>query len=689
MKNITLLSNFVVSFALLSQSIYAQETNDLEEVIVTSHPLSAEGLAQANSVLQGSELQRELQTSLGATVARQPGVHLASFGALAGRPVIHGLDGARIRIMEDRIDSLDASTTSQDHATTIEPFIADRIEILKGSSALIYGSGAIGGVVDVHTGRIPHVLSDTVTGRGEFRYQDNSRLASGALRLDGSHEKIAWHIDAFARNADPYKIPDSSESSALHALEAAEEGHEDEHEDEANSDRLVGSQLKNSGGAFGVSWVDDNWFTGIAISTLNANYGLPGGHGHEEEHEEEEHGHEEEEHEEATAPVLDLKQTRIDIEAGIESPWQGVESINIRAGINDYQHQEIEPSGEVATSIENQAWESRIELSHSPINQWRGVLGLQSSYRDFSVEGAEAFTPSLKSRTNALFLLEERAFGNLSLELGARIENVDHSPETGRARDFTTTSTSMGLVWDANNNISLTLLADYSSRAPVGEELYSNGPHLATQSYEIGDSELKKETALNLSTGVRFEGQRFVVQADLYTTHFDDFINKQATGQRLDDLAVFQYRQDNVRFVGFDAQIDLSLIDNAARQLDIQVRYDQVSAKIDNSNEHLPRIPPQRYGITVSHQAGAFYASLAFLRHSAQRDISPSELPSDAYNDVRLQLSYALALQDTQLELFLNGNNLSDSEQRQHSSFIKDLAPMPGRNIEAGVRFSF
>ncbi|MEO1575302.1 MAG: TonB-dependent receptor plug domain-containing protein, partial [Pseudomonadota bacterium] len=297
--------------------------------MIRAHPLSAEGLSQPALVLAGDALAQELAPSLGETVGRLPGVHSASFGPAVGRPVIHGLGGARVRVMEDRIDTMDASVASGDHATTVEPFIADGIEVLKGASTLLYGSGAIGGVVDVHTGRIPHEPAESLaSGRVLLRNQSNGQGTTAAGRLDGGTGSVAWHLDAFTRDIDAYDIPGFAESDRLRALERAEgEGGED---DEEESGVAPGTDQEASGGAFGLSWVSDRAFVGAAVSIYEAEYGLPGGHEHEE-------GEEEEEEEEGN-PVLDMEQTRVDIEAGFEAPFSGVESLNVRIGVNDYEH---------------------------------------------------------------------------------------------------------------------------------------------------------------------------------------------------------------------------------------------------------------------------------------------------------------------------------------------------------------
>ena len=316
MKNITTLTAILsaTAFALSMPTVFADtlgqdrlaneavdNSNTIEEVLVSAHPLSGEGLAQAIQTLSGKQLMRNLAPSLGETLASQPGIHSASFGQAVGRPIIHGLGGTRVRVMEDRLSTMDVSVTSGDHATSVEPFIADKIEVLKGASTLLYGNGAIGGVVDVHTGRVPHLRADDgTTGRFEASVANNGDQENFAGRIDGGFENWLWHVDAFNRQAENYKINGFAESSALRALEAEEahdedhdEDHGEEHEEEVQG-TLPGSHYKTDGGALGLSYATEKGFLGAAISRTEAEYGLPGGHGHHEEEE-----HDEEEHEEA------------------------------------------------------------------------------------------------------------------------------------------------------------------------------------------------------------------------------------------------------------------------------------------------------------------------------------------------------------------------------------------------------
>ena len=297
-----------------TQSTNSATPSIVEEVIVRAHPLSAEGLAQPVSILKEDELQRALASSLGETLGKLPGVHTSSFGQAVGRPVIRGLGGPRVKTTEDRIDSLDVSVTSPDHLTTIEPFAAKSIEVLKGPSTLLYGTGAIGGVVDVHTGRIPHEVPEQLSLEADLRGADNGDRRSASARAEAGTGNFAIHLDGFYREADAYDIPGFAESAAFRALEEEEEAF----------GTLPGSDFEVRGGAAGVSYISDSGFIGLAVSTYEADYGLPGGHHEEEGEEEEEEGN----------PTLDLSQTKIDLEIGITPELNWLSNVNLRFGWN-------------------------------------------------------------------------------------------------------------------------------------------------------------------------------------------------------------------------------------------------------------------------------------------------------------------------------------------------------------------
>ena len=694
-----------------------EQPAEIEEVIVLAHPLGRDGLAQPSDVLDAGELERKAMDNIGATVGNEPGIHNSSYGVGAGRPVIHGLGGARVRVMEEQIDTLDVSVSSGDHAVTVDPFIAERVEVLKGSATLLYGSGAIGGVVDVHTGRIPDEVPERVHGAIDLRGSDNGDGRNGSFRLDGGGGNVAWHVDAFTRESDDYDIPGFAESAALHAQEEEEhdeEGHdddhdheegdhdeEDEHEEEV-SGHLPGSGLEVRGGSAGFSVVGDRGFIGLAVSGLESEYGIPGhshAHGHDDDHEEEGHHEEEEEHhddhedEELHAdertPVVVLDQTRIDFEAGLADPIGGFESLNLRLGINDYEHLENE-AGEVGTAFANSAWEARAELTHSPIGAWRGTLGGQLGHREFSVVGEEAFTPPVDTSSIGLFWVGERPLGELGLEAGLRYDRVEHTPAHGRSRDFSGASASLGLIVPLAEAWGATLLADYSSRAPVGEELFSDSPHPGTGVFEIGNPELDREQARNLAATLNGDGDRWSVQGTFYYTHFPDFIYQAATGEEREGFDVRRYSQADATFPGFEVEGRVTVAEWAAGTLDLAAFFDTVSPEIDVSgNDNLPLIPPDRAGVSLEFTSDRLRANVDYVRASEQDEVAEFELPSEGYDDLRARIAWRFRPGDTTVDVFLAGRNLTDDEQRLHTSVVKDLAPQPGRTIEAGLRMRF
>ena len=705
-------------------SLHAQDRDDhdhghghLEEVLVIGHPLSGEGFAQISDVLDGEDLKRKAAENIGATIGNEPGVHNASFGAAIGRPVIRGLGGARVRIMEDRIDTLDVSVTGADHVVGVDAFIAEGIEITKGSGTLMYGSGAIGGVVDVHTGRIPHGLPERVSGRLDVRASDNGDGRNGSFRLDGGGGNFAWHVDGFSREADNYDIPGFAESALLRRLEEMEEerhdegghgadedehaGDEDDHADEEEiRDRLPGSGLDFSGGSAGFSLIGERGFVGVSVGVLDGEYGIPG-HDHEDEvhHDDEDEHAGEDEHEDEEdhldeaegLPFVDIEQTRVDFEAALSDPLPGFESLNLRFGVNDYEHQEIEGSGTIGTAFENDAWEARLELIHGPARSWHGALGVQFGDRSFTAVGEEAFTPPVDTRSLGVFWVGDRDIGSLELEAGVRLDRVEHEPPSGTgARDFTGASASVGLVAPLNFTWEATLLLDYSTRAPVGEELYSAGSHLATQSFELGNPDLDEERALNLSASLGGGADRWSVLASVFYTDFADFIHLVATGEERGEVAVRRFSQSDTTFAGLELEATWTVADFLAGELEIGVFFDTVSAELDVSgNDQLHHMPPDRVGFFVKFSAASLTANLDFVHAFEQADTGDFELPSDAYDDLRARVGWEIERGAATFELYLQGRNLTDEEQRKHTSIIKDLVPEPGRTVEGGVRIRF
>ncbi|MBT8114056.1 MAG: TonB-dependent receptor [Arenicella sp.] len=690
------MKNFAVCVVSLICSLSAfaeQPAKQLEEVVVRSHLLSEGGAAQPLNVISGDELTSKVAGSLGETVATEPGISSASFGTAVGRPVIHGLAGARVKTTEDRIDSLDLATASADHAVTVEPFIANQITVLKGPSTLLYGSAAIGGVVDVETGRIARELPDQdLQGRVELRFGDNADAKTAAARLDGRlGENLVWHLDAFAREANDYDISGFVESAPLRASEAAGENGEEEEE---QRDILESSFFDNDGVAFGASWISDKGFIGASISTIDSTYGLVGGHHHGEEegeHGEEDHEEHGDEEVEEESGQIEMKQTRFDIEAGLNELSGLVESINFRLGVNDYEHQEIEGT-ELGTQFENDAWEGRLEFHHKQVLGFEGAFGVQLSARDYSAIGEEAFVAPVDSETQSLFWVGEREFDGFDLETGFRLESVEHdSSVAGLDKlDFSAGSVSIGVVAPLSDAVTVSALYDFSNRAPTIEELFSDGPHLATQSFEIGDLSLQEETANALSFTANYQSDWIDLNATAYVMDFDDFIYQAATGAIEDDLPVFLYKQDDARFTGLDLEAVIHLAEIFNSDIDLTLLYDTVDAEIDVSgNQNLPRIPASRMGVGLKWQNEEWSAKLNWLYVDKQDQVADFEFLTESYNDISLRINRRFEFGDRELDVFVHGKNLSDDEQRHHASFVKDFAPAPGRRIEAGIQLLF
>ena len=651
---------------LLVCSVTAAEERPIEEIVVISHPLSGEGLSQAADVLQGEELHRKLASNIGATLARQPGIHSAAFGNAVGRPVIHGLSGPRVRIMEDRIDTLDVSVSSGDHAVAVEPFIAERVEVLKGASTLLYGSGAIGGVVDVHTARIPHEVPEgKLSGGIDTRFDDNTNGNTSALKLNGGGGNFAWHLDGTIKDGDDYQIPGFAASAGQRSL--AESGQQ------GVRGVLPGSEFDSKSGAVGASYIDDWGFIGVALSGVDADYGLPG----------EQDGDE-------GRPTLALEQTRTDFELGIKDPFSAFSSLNFRVGYNDYEHQEIEPDGEVATDFSNEAWEARLELVYEA-NVWAGAIGIQHSDKAFSATGEEAFIQPVDTIDSGVFWVAERSFDRFDLEAGVRLGRAEHDPRMDSKDTFTTYSASIGIVVPISDVWQLGLVADYSSRAPVAEELYADGPHLVTGTFERGDSSIDNERAANLSATVQYQGDVWSLTATGYYTRFSDFIYQRVTGDQEDGLPVAEYQQDDATFHGLDVEVSKRLAEWNEGELRVKALFDFVVAEVDvNGNDDLPRTPPMRYGVGFEGRWGRASATIDYLRVEEQDNVADLEQVTDGYNDLSAYAGVELLASDAgSLNVFLRGKNLTDDEQRSHTSFIKEFAPAPGRTIEVGARWDF
>lgn len=656
----------------------------LDVVEVTASPLrqGIEDLARPVDVLTGDELDARKAGTLGETLERQAGVQSASFGAGVGRPVIRGLEGARVQVLANGGSALDVSTVSADHAIGIEPFLADQIEVLKGPASLLYGSGAIGGAVNVVDGRVPTAqVGRTVAGRAELRHSSVDDGLVGMARVDADAGALTLHADLFRRDTGDVRIPGYAFSPEL----IAEEIEEGEDPDHFARGRLPNSALTTEGGALGASWFGERAWFGVAASTYRSDYGIPpGAHAHEEEDHDEDHDEHEGEEEEIVR--LDLRQDRFEARGGIRDVGAFAE-LNWRLQRSLYEHIELE-GDEVGTVFNNEGTEGRFEAVQREINGWRGAFGLQFSHRDFEAIGDEAFVPPSITRDLGVFALQEKDFGQFKLELGARHERVSVSPATGADADRNATSLAAGGLWRFSDAAHLSLNLNRAERAPSAEELFSDGPHIATQSYELGDASLDTEVALGAELGLHLHHGRFEGKVAVYRTGFEDFIYLADTGLEEDGLPLRAWTQADATFTGWEAELGIELADNASGAWGLRLFADAVDAKLDNGGR-LPRIAPGRVGADLEWSQGGWRARLGAVRVQRQADVAEFESATDGYTLVDAGLAYHWDGELAGWEVFVEGRNLGDEQARAHTSYLKDFAPLPGRNVMTGVRVSF
>ncbi len=682
-------------------------SHGIEEVVVHGHPLGGE-VSQSTTVLSSEELEHAARLTIGETLAQSPGVHTASFGPAVGQPVIHGMSGTRVLVLENHVSTMDASATGADHGVSVEPFLADRIEVVKGSGTLLYGSGAMGGAIDVHTHRVPaEVPEQPLSGRLLLRGDTGSDTRYGGLRLDGGSGQWAWHIDGYSSENDDLAIPGYAAVGPSHEEEEdhEEEEHHDEegeaeehHEDEAVEGVLENSFGDYSGGALGTAFHGERGHFGVAVAVRDWTYGIVGDHLHaEEEHhdededheEEDDHGDEEEHHGDEASPWIALEQTRFMAEFGLHDPLPGFESLEGNVAVSDYEHREFEAVGEVASHFGNDAWDARVVLETEERGSWKAAIGVQFGFRDFLFSGEGQDTLTVETGHRAVFGVARAELDGFDVETGARLEAVDHDPLLGTGKDYLASSLSVGVVIP-NDNWEFTARLDRSMRAPQAEELYSAGTHLAIGGFELGSVDLEEEESFNFnaSAGYRRQGVELLLQGYRYA--FDNFIYQRLTSDHHDEMPIFQWSQTEVTFLGIDAEGRFEVLTSADRTVDLVAGYDWVTTDIDDPGEsHLPRIPPKRLSVATELTLGQFWGRVAYSRYFDQDEFASYETPTDGYGNLDIEAEYATSLGDADLILFVAGRNLGDEEQREHTSFVKDEAPLAGRRAAAGVRIRF
>ncbi|MEL7729370.1 TonB-dependent receptor [Citromicrobium bathyomarinum] len=666
-----------------------------EEIIVTAPFARAQtDVLSGTSVLTGTELTRELRPTVGDTLARQPGVSATSFGPNVSRPVLRGFQGERIRILTDGIGSIDVSNTSADHATAINPLTAERIEVLRGPASLLFGSSAIGGVVNVIDNRIPRTVPaapahfDVIATYGSAA--DETSIG-GVINIPVT-ENIVFHADGSYLNTADLRTGGYLYSRQIRA-EAAEHAREfDEPEllEEAEErGKLANSAAETTEISGGLSYIGSGGSIGFAVTRYDNLYGVPGrfelegdhggGGGHDHDH---------------SGVRLDLQQTRVDVRGELETGDGFIERISVRAARADYQHDEIESDGGIGTSFFNEGYEGRIEAVQSERDGWTGAIGGQFFIRDFDVEGEEKFLPANKTRQFGIFTLQSKDFGALRAEAGARYEHsnidADADADLGNgniARSFDAFSFSLGASYPLMDGLRIGLNGSRSERAPSAEELFANGPHIGTQAFEIGDPDFEKESSWGLEATLKGQGEGYRFALSAYHNWFDNYIYDYQPGTFADGLPVFQYAQADARYYGLEGEFSARLAQVGGTEIRGDILGDYVHATIDDSNP-APRIPPLRLLAGLEAKAEKFGARVE-VEHAFEQDrVAEYETTTDAYTMVNASIVWT-PMADNATSFILSANNLLDVEARRHASVLKDYAPLAGRDIRVTARFHF
>jgi iron complex outermembrane recepter protein len=671
------------------------------EILVRAGGLSRLDMLAGTSVVTGDELQRNLDGQIGEVLAKLPGVSATSFSPGASRPVLRGFQGERVRVLNDGIGTIDASNLSTDHAVTIDPLIAERIEVLRGPAVLLYGSSAIGGAVNVIDKRIPHRVGDEALHFDGIAGLDTAfKLREGGASFDMPLTgNIALHFDGSWRKTGDMRMAGYALAPALraHLLDEAEEEEEEGHFEEAEElreaalrrGRLPNSATETVSLGAGLAWIGNRGSLGMSVGYYDTDYGVPGrpGTGHPEDddddHDDDDHhghGHEN--------VRIGLKQVRVDLRGTLELGDGFFERAATRWGWSDYSHTEFE-DGEAGTVFDVRGIEGRFELIQSDRGGWRGSTGVQYMHRDFSAVGAEAFVPPNTTEQFALFTLQEVERGPFEVEFGGRYERTNvGAASLGLDRSFDTFSAAAGVSYEVLPAFRVGANLSRSERAPSAEELFADGPHLATQQFEIGDPTLGKERAWGLEGYARGTVGNGRASVAVYRNWFDDFIYLQDKGLEDDGLPVFQQMQQNARWFGVEAEVSHPLFRGNGFTVVGDVRGDYIRATFADGSP-VPRIPP------ISLLGGIEYQSdpidvRAELEWVADQDrVAGFETSTQGWTTANVSLAWKPLRGSNNVTLMLIGDNLFDVTRRRHASFTKDFVPLAGRNVKLSAKVSF
>lgn len=709
-KNLITLSIFSV----LTPAAFANtesSSTQLETIQLQAHPLvqTAADFAVADHVIDQKTLA-ERSTTIGDAMADELGVYSNQYGSGSSRPVIRGQDGPRVKVLQHASETADVSTLSPDHAITVDPILAKQVEIIRGPSTLLYGAGTVGGLVNVTDQKIPTQMPNNgLEGQVGLRYNTGSdeKLVSAGVTAALS-DQFALRIEGSKRKANDYITPNywvEHHHTEVH-VEPDGSTHTHEHEELVKERRVDNTFAEGQTVNIGGSWIHDRGFVGVSYSNRQDKYGLPG-HSHEY-HDCHPHGnklhcgshdpapqpdpHDEHEHVHG-GPWIDLESHRYDLRTELDQPFAGFEKLRAHASFTDYEHDELEEN-KVISNFKSKGYDARLELVHQPIAGWEGVFGTQYSQQKIDLTGQKEKhgdhfhesvpMPDTKTQKYSLFGLEHKQFGDVHVELGARVEYQKIDVDA-KQKDYSDTgvSASAAANWQFAPNYKLSFTGSHQQRLPLAQELYANGIHFATNTYERGNANLDVEKSNNLELGLHYEADKLDYSLHVYHNWFDNYIYG-ATTDHIETFRLIDYQQDKAKFYGTEAKLGYQI----SPDYKLSVFGDYVRGEIDNQNA--PRVPAGRLGTKVDANFADGWSGMAeYYRVFKQDKVAYLEQETAGYNMVNVGVAYAGNYANKQdYRVYFKANNLLDDEVYSHASFLSNI-PQVGRNFTVGVEFGF
>lgn len=668
----------------------AQEaTVELEPISITASPFdkSYEQIAQPWYVLTEEEISKQLQPTLGETIGWQPGLSSTSYTTAASRPVIRGQGGGRVRTLANGLGTGDVSTNSPDHAITVDPLLLEQVEVLRGPATLLYGGSANGGAVNMVDGRLPKSLIDEAEGIFATGYIGGSSGKFATLQFDAPIGQYVFHFDGSFRDYGNYDTP-----------EFYTPPHEDGDPAEGPFDYVDNTSVESEDIAVGFSYFGENFRIGFSYNRVESEYGVLTEH------------HEENGVEEIARPFIDVEQDRIVLDSEFTLGSELLETLSASYSYSDYYHGEWEEPTELGVAYDLVSHETRWELLHNELAGFVGVLGFQVNVEDMNLPTDESsFANSnitdIDTETKALFLVEEKALSNaLSWEIGGRVEDTTHdvsgSNPTANNTDFEAVSGSTSLIYDVSENYKLSANVSYSERAPTREELYSNGVHHGTHSYDRGDDSLGLEESTGVDISIKKVAGSFTGELVFFSTDYSNYIFQEDLENEVDDTGAaiapgaegfheHQYTGADATFQGFEASLAFPVFEGDGSALQLKGMFDYVDAENDSNGENLPRIPPMRIGAALEYSSGSFLGLLEIRHAFEQDDVAHEETITPSYTILNARADYQILRDDNSWSIYGEVRNLTDELAYNSSSFRKAQAPLPGRSFNVGLNYRF